>query len=68
MNNKLKQIGKLSKKLIHCLCVFDKVTFEESQNSVFEIIKEHMNPKNPSIEDCNECIQTLTFLIRGYNS
>jgi hypothetical protein len=65
MKKLLVEIQKLSQKLITKWYVNGETSLEEGELSVLEIIKESMNPNNPNIEDCKDCIMTLKFLLKN---
>lgn len=63
MNKYLNEILSLSQKLI-LQWSNEGVNPKEGQDAVLVLIKEYMNPSNPSIEDCKECITGLKMLLK----
>ena len=63
MNKYLNEILSLSQKLI-IQWSNEGVNPKDGQDAVLVLIKEYMNPQNPNIEDCKECIQGLKMLLK----
>ena len=66
MKKLVKEIERVSQVLV-CLWMDKGMSNEIAQNAVLVIIKEHLNPNDPSTfnkENLNECLMTLKGLVK----